>query len=673
MAKWGRYERIGGINAPIEEKSPQRNEISDTFVRQRSSISEGYNSRADSVRVNVFLLGKEKGGRVIMVDGSIKGFYEACSQKFQRPIQRVWNSQGIQIDHATEFLENETVYVGKLNDTWTEPTNIWKYLFGSWGGGSEEKNKGGEGKSRQRGVSQGENEKNGENTRFWLDPDFDITRAHLTKIFQEFDEKGEGKISFKDLRDGLKRLEVEVTDAEFKRLCFQVDVDSSGDITKDEFVSSMQRLALKSRLHTKTKDESSKLLSFFCIDYGPTATLTRSHPKISIEELLQEPPGPARDINEARRDLYNVRWINIGGHHAPTLYSLADVYGLTSLEIEDALEFHERTRITRHRDGHLQIVLRVLSAKKRPPFRIKDEQLSIFLIKNTVITVTDKIHNLVTMMLPKRVNSHASKIRLFGSAYLVYRILDRVTDHAYHLLERFSKDTAVLEDKILAPKATSQATVGSVHRIIRDLRHIREWSRPVQSILNTFIEMGEMTASRPLIPIPVDVKRVESPEHTVHEDSESDRVRGRSPPVRSRRKTTIWRKRSPFPEQMRMKAGSNIPDEIGIEFYDLQLNLQDIFDHTIHMVERAEYLTSWLKSLKDAFNNEKDVRMNQVMYTLTIVTTIFVPAQFVTGVYGMNFDEMPELHWQYGYLFFWVLACSLGLILIAIFRCKGWM
>jgi magnesium transporter len=66
-------------------------------------------------------------------------------------------------------------------------------------------------------------------------------------------------------------------------------------------------------------------------------------------------------------------------------------------------------------------------------------------------------------------------------------------------------------------------------------------------------------------------------------------------------------------------------------------------------------------------------RMNEVMKTLTIVATIFIPLTFMTGVYGMNFDEMPELHWRWGYPGFWVAMVGLGIGLLVWFRSRGWL
>eukprot|EP00043_Microstomoeca_roanoka_P011945 m.112970 g.112970 ORF g.112970 m.112970 type:complete len:85 (-) comp15344_c1_seq9:833-1087(-) len=76
----------------------------------------------------------------------------------------------------------------------------------------------------------------------------------------------------------------------------------------------------------------------------------------------------------------------------------------------------------------------------------------------------------------------------------------------------------------------------------------------------------------------------------------------------------------------------------------------------------------WFACCVQSFQDEK---MNSFLLLLTIVTTVFIPAQFLTGLWGMNFEEMPELQWKYGYLMFWLLVLGLTTIVLLWFRIKG--
>jgi magnesium transporter len=65
--------------------------------------------------------------------------------------------------------------------------------------------------------------------------------------------------------------------------------------------------------------------------------------------------------------------------------------------------------------------------------------------------------------------------------------------------------------------------------------------------------------------------------------------------------------------------------------------------------------------------------MNEVMKVLTIIATIFIPLTFVAGIYGMNFDFMPELHWRWGYFVVWGVMLVITGAMIFYFKRKKWL
>jgi magnesium transporter len=80
-----------------------------------------------------------------------------------------------------------------------------------------------------------------------------------------------------------------------------------------------------------------------------------------------------------------------------------------------------------------------------------------------------------------------------------------------------------------------------------------------------------------------------------------------------------------------------------------------------------------MASLLDIYLSSLSHRMNNVMKVLTIVSTIFMPLSFIVGVYGMNFDHMPELHWKYGYFGVWGIIVSVSVSMLFYFRWKRWL
>jgi len=100
---------------------------------------------------------------------------------------------------------------------------------------------------------------------------------------------------------------------------------------------------------------------------------------------------------------------------------------------------------------------------------------------------------------------------------------------------------------------------------------------------------------------------------------------------------------------------------------------KDLYDNTIEIIDSIEVNRDILTSMLDIHLSSMSYKMNNVMKVLTIISTIFIPLTFITSIYGMNFEFMPELKWKYGYAFVW------GVMLFAIFwmfyyfKRKRWM
>jgi len=100
--------------------------------------------------------------------------------------------------------------------------------------------------------------------------------------------------------------------------------------------------------------------------------------------------------------------------------------------------------------------------------------------------------------------------------------------------------------------------------------------------------------------------------------------------------------------------------------------IRDLYDHTIQVMDAVESFRDLLNGLQDLFISEVSFKMNQVMQILTIVSTIFIPLTFLAGIYGMNFENIPELHWQYGYFILLGVMASIFVGLLFFFKKKMW-
>jgi len=100
---------------------------------------------------------------------------------------------------------------------------------------------------------------------------------------------------------------------------------------------------------------------------------------------------------------------------------------------------------------------------------------------------------------------------------------------------------------------------------------------------------------------------------------------------------------------------------------------RDVYDHTIEVIDTLETYREMTSGMLDIYLSSISNRLNEVMKTLTIIATIFMPLTFIAGVYGMNFAHMPELRWPLGYplILLVMLAVSMGMLFY--FRRKKWL
>jgi len=106
---------------------------------------------------------------------------------------------------------------------------------------------------------------------------------------------------------------------------------------------------------------------------------------------------------------------------------------------------------------------------------------------------------------------------------------------------------------------------------------------------------------------------------------------------------------------------------------DVSNYLRDAHDHAVQVMDAVETQREQLTSLHDIYLTLLSVRMNDVMKVLTVISTIFIPLTFLAGIYGMNFENMPEYHWRWAYPLLWVIMLSLAGGMIVSFRRRGWL
>ena len=119
-------------------------------------------------------------------------------------------------------------------------------------------------------------------------------------------------------------------------------------------------------------------------------------------------------------------------------------------------------------------------------------------------------------------------------------------------------------------------------------------------------------------------------------------------------------------------AGTLERAESGLIKKSTVVYLRDVYDHTVQLIETMESYRDLVSGMHDLYLSTVSNRLNAVMKILTVFATIFAPLTFLAGIYGMNFRYMPELGWKLGYPLFWFISVALTLVMIGVFRRKGW-
>lgn len=105
---------------------------------------------------------------------------------------------------------------------------------------------------------------------------------------------------------------------------------------------------------------------------------------------------------------------------------------------------------------------------------------------------------------------------------------------------------------------------------------------------------------------------------------------------------------------------------------DTRPYLRDAYDHAVQALDIVESLRDLLAGVMDLYMTTLSNRMNEVMKVLTVVSTVFIPITFISSVYGMNFEFMPELHWRYGYPMALGVMAAVAVAMLVYFKHKHW-
>ena len=293
-----------------------------------------------------------------------------------------------------------------------------------------------------------------------------------------------------------------------------------------------------------------------------------------------------------------VTWYDVRGLNDVALVEhVGHTFNVHPLALEDVLNTAQRAKWDDYDNG-VFIIVRALRYEAEMD-DIVPEQVSFYLEKHVLLSFQEDKHDLFSTV-RDRLQKGQGKIRLRGTDYLAYALVDCIVDEYINILDHTEEEIEALEIQILTQFTPSVRS--GIYKLKRQLTEIRRAVLPLRDVVGRFS-----------------------------------------------------REEGAFVEPIN------------------HVYIRDLYDHVVRVIESIENQRDMLNNLDDLFNSEQANRANHVMKVLTIVSAIFIPLTFIAGIYGTNFDVLPELHHPQGYFWMWGVMVLIAVLQLIYFKWKKWM
>jgi magnesium transporter len=270
--------------------------------------------------------------------------------------------------------------------------------------------------------------------------------------------------------------------------------------------------------------------------------------------------------------------------------------GIDSLTIEDIYRLQKRPKLEEYPS---YIFFSLKSAQYKDGFTLLiKENISFILGDNYLISIQEKSSDHFTEV-RERIEKKKGKIREKGPEYLIFRMLEAITENYFEVIDQISAEIGRIEKKV---KTANSDILEEIEINKRRLIELKKNAVPIKEITSQL-------------------------------------------------------------------------EKLDCHFIDLENNryFSDLKDSCQSILEEIEASKQILDGMSNLFYAAQGQKMNEIMKLLTLVSTVFIPLTFIAGIYGMNFEYMPELKWRYGYFAVWAAIAVVTALLLAFFRRKGWM
>ncbi|MFT5144583.1 MAG: magnesium transporter, partial [Thalassolituus oleivorans] len=278
-------------------------------------------------------------------------------------------------------------------------------------------------------------------------------------------------------------------------------------------------------------------------------------------------------------------------------------------------------------------------------------------------------------------------LRRVGAAYGIHALAleDIASTHQRAKVDTFD-DQLVITVRMLSSETGSQGTskqvsiaVGAGY-VISFQEHAGDVFEPVRNRIRQKVgrirSVGSDYLAYALVDVVVDnyfvvLESVSLDLEAIEDQVQAGETEGIPAKLRTQRANLIMIRRSVWP--LREAMSTLARGDNGVISKGTGVFLRDLYDHVIQVIDIVESLRDLGAAVHDLYMGSVSNKMNEVMKMLTLVGTIFIPLTFVAGIYGMNFADMPELSWRWGYPVALIAMALIAGGLVVFFKRRGWL
>ncbi|KAG6610321.1 CorA Metal Ion transporter (MIT) Family [Phytophthora cinnamomi] len=471
------------------------------------------------------------------------------------------------------------------------------------------------------------------------DPHFDLTSAKMTKLFSLCNPDDSEMLSYDGFRSGLGAMGIACdSDKQFQAFVDVVDDDKSGTISYGEFLSAIQEIKLAQLFNDA-----------FVRTMPPLYASLKSRSEPSTLGSIEYSPDRIRSvypINRVKSFIYStkpewatVRWINVEGLNTLLIRRLSVRYRLHPLAVEATLSLEmKRPKYVKY-DEHSSLVLQTLHPRSLE-----------------MVTAYQNMYRASLLVLPE----DDSPFDLMDQGELESRLKELEIGHVMTLPEQLS--LFVMNGVLISVQAARTNTLWSAlkQRLSVSYSKVRQHSTAflVYTIMDVCVnEISPISQTFGAKLVMLERLMLLEPRHF-----DLGRIANCSKQI----KALQMHCKPLFEIISKLVASDDYKGETLQYFADIQDLLTTIEAECEQNLDRC-------RSLVDDFNNARSAQQNDASYILALIAAIFLPAQFLTGVYGMNFPYIPETRYHYAYFIWWAVMLVVAALIVLLFKLKKWL